>query len=92
VTPIEKLLGRGHEDPAWRAMALCGAGGQDPDMWYAERGTVKSGALSTCQLCPVSPSCLLDALRHELEAGVSVGIWGGTEPRYRKRMLRGGSK
>jgi WhiB family redox-sensing transcriptional regulator len=72
----------------WRAAGACLAA--DPDLFFPlGAGTAAapdtSRALRICDECPVKEQCLEFAMRtHEAE-----GIWGGTTPEERVRVLRG---
>ena len=67
------------------------------DAWHPEddpttdegRADYEATARGLCRGCPVQDECLILALRTEARRGVeSHGIWGGTAPWERKRMLR----
>ncbi|WP_158642406.1 WhiB family transcriptional regulator [Actinomadura sp. WAC 06369] len=71
--------------------------GTADDRWHpdveptGERGRAEyeSHARKVCADCPVRSQCLLLALKTESQYGVqSHGIWGGTAPWERERMLR----
>jgi hypothetical protein len=66
----------------WRERAACR--GQDPDLWYPERGADVSIAKAICAGCPVRADCLAFALGN----GEHHGIWGGLSERQRRRMRR----
>jgi WhiB family redox-sensing transcriptional regulator len=72
----------------WRAAGACLAA--DPDLFFpvaagnaAGRDTAR--ALRICDSCPVKRQCLEFAMRN----GEVSGIWGGTTPEERIRVLRG---
>jgi WhiB family transcriptional regulator, redox-sensing transcriptional regulator len=72
----------------WRAAGACLAA--DPDLFFPVAiGSAASKditrALSICESCPVKRQCLEFAMR----TGESSGIWGGTTPEERIRVLRG---
>ncbi len=71
--------------PGWYRKALCK--GQTELFYTDEPGRPSSVRLAVplavCAACPVKEDCLTDALaRRE-----PYGIWGGTTPRQRSRML-----
>jgi WhiB family redox-sensing transcriptional regulator len=71
----------------WRAAGACLAA--DPDLFFPLGASTAAGpdtsrALRICDECPVKRECLEFAMRtHEAE-----GIWGGTTPEERVRVLR----
>jgi WhiB family transcriptional regulator, redox-sensing transcriptional regulator len=74
----------------WRAAGACLA--VDPDLFFPVAvGTAASQdttrALQICDSCPVKRQCLEFAMRN----GEVSGIWGGTTPDDRVRVLRGRS-
>lgn len=79
---VPVLSGRG-EDQGWKLYAACY--GQDPDIWYPERGQDVRPAKKVCAVCPARMACLSYALRN----GERLGIWGGLTERERRRMRRG---
>ncbi len=73
----------------WMDDAACATA--DPELFFNPDGTrsmteyfsdVKK-AKQVCSRCPVVSRCL----QYALEAGEHYGIWGGTTPRERRRML-----
>lgn len=71
--------------------------GTADDAWHPEddptteegRAEYEAIARALCRDCPVKAECLILALRTEARSGVeSHGIWGGTAPWERKRMIR----
>ncbi|HEY0934144.1 MAG TPA: WhiB family transcriptional regulator [Trebonia sp.] len=74
-------------DTDWRAAGACLAA--DPDLFFSvAAGTAvdneNTRALRICDNCPVKRQCLDFALRN----GEVSGIWGGTTPDERVRVLR----
>lgn len=72
----------------WRAAGACLAA--DPDLFFpvavgSAAGPQTSRALRICEGCPVKRQCLEFAIR----TGEAEGIWGGTTPEERIRVLRG---
>lgn len=69
----------------WHTHALCRTGKHTTAKFYPD-GAGKPNwqpALEICRACPVINECLDYALEHrELE-----GVWGGTTPRQRRRIL-----
>jgi WhiB family redox-sensing transcriptional regulator len=75
-------------DTDWRAAGACLAA--DPDLFFpvavgTAAGKETSRALTFCHGCPVKRQCLEFAMR----TGEANGIWGGTTPEERIRVLRG---
>lgn len=52
----------------------------DPDWWFEEQHFAR--AVEVCQRCPVSTRCLNQAL----EAGETLGVWGGLTPAQRAAL------
>src|SRR4029077_14139104 len=73
VIPIER--------PQWMDFAACI--GADPEIFFPERGARWDEALEYCDCCRVREPCLQYALDHR-----SIGVWGGTTERQRKRLLK----
>lgn len=73
-------------DETWRLNAACN--GQDTEFFYPIPG-VKGAAKQTleakafCKVCTVSSECLEYALKNE----EAFGIWGGTTPKERSKIL-----
>lgn len=57
--------------------------GADPAIFFPEQGGPASQAKALCAICPHRQACLDWALA----TGQSFGIWGGTSPDERARML-----
>lgn len=75
----------------WRMHALCAQVGGD--QWFPEPGDSKfvvAEARAVCARCPVTWSCLEDALAYEdgYRAG-RHGVRAGTTPEDREKMARG---
>ncbi|MBX7159555.1 MAG: WhiB family transcriptional regulator [Acidimicrobiia bacterium] len=71
---------------SWRDHAKCR--GLDPEIFYPQVEEVEeedaAEAIAVCTACPVCEVCLEHALaRREKE-----GVWGGTTPRERRRIIR----
>lgn len=72
----------------WRERAECRRLGARPffrarlDAPAASPSAV-AAAKEVCALCPVQPQCL----RHALRRGEPAGVWGGLDPRERRRLL-----
>ncbi len=66
----------------WRARAACR--GSDPDLFFSARGDTSDvrKAKAVCAGCLVREPCL----RYALEAGETIGTWGGTTPRQRRQI------
>ncbi len=67
---------------AWQLLANCL--GQNPDLFFPERGASTKEAKAVCQGCEVRGDCLEYALAN----GEKFGIWGGLSDRERRRILR----
>ena len=71
--------------PDWYAKALCK--GHTDLFYYEEAGRPSKQRLAVpfavCGGCPVKEDCLADALRRR----EPYGIWGGSTPAERARML-----
>lgn len=89
-------LFREQVDMAWQDDAACR--GEDPDLFFPERGCVGHAKLrqaqAICEGCAVRSDCLEYALHH----GENAGVWGGlsgkqlvTERRRRWRAARAGA-
>ncbi len=76
---LEALLKR----PAWHAQAACR--GQGHERWFPTRGNPATDAKAICAGCPVQEPCLAAAMAEPL----TVGIWGGTTGKERRRMHQG---
>ena len=66
----------------WRYRGACI--GEDPDIWYPERGETTLTAKLICERCEVRGDCL----EYALDAGEKHGIWGGTSERERRVLRR----
>lgn len=76
-----------HACSAWRARAACGCGSTGADFFATDhRGTLE--AIAICDTCPVRDACLEEALRVELLAGQSHGVFGGYTSINRRRLLK----
>lgn len=62
----------------------------DPDLWFPEKGGVDMRARALCFECPLQQACLSSELSRMRTAKNSDthGIWGGTTPDERYRMIR----
>lgn len=74
------------EPPAWWRYAACRD--SDPDLFFPPRSTtakrLEAQAKAICNACPVRNTCLEEALtNHEKH-----GIFGGTTPRERTRIMK----
>lgn len=71
---------------AWKRDALCGQlGAGFADEFYPEKGGSTKLAKTVCKKCPVVKECLTDAL----ERGDRYGVFGGTSPQERQKLLAG---
>lgn len=67
--------------PAWYADAACV--GEDPELFFPERGEETLQAKIICFGCPVRAECQEHGIRHE-----HIGIWGGLSERERRRRRK----
>ena len=58
-----------------------------PDLFFPELGESTVRAKKLCGSCPVKLQCL----EYALDAGESIGVWGGTSPKERWRLKNAGS-
>lgn len=66
----------------WMNQAACA--GQNPNIFFPERGGPIDQAHHVCHHCPVQTNCLDYALTNHIRHG----IWGGHSPRDRRRIAR----
>ena len=66
----------------WEEQARCRR--YDPEMFFAPRARAERKAKTICGRCPVRLDCLAFALHSRVE----FGIWGGTNAKERKVLLR----
>lgn len=78
----------------WQVRGACNDIGTD--IWFPEKGKSSNSEtikllLSVCAACPVRDECLAAALELEGDCGKAMrhGIWGGTLPNERHRMVKG---
>jgi WhiB family redox-sensing transcriptional regulator len=64
----------------WRNLASCQG---SPVDFHSTDESVMLAAKRICRECPVQPSCLEEALVHE----EAWGVWAGTSPRERQRII-----
>ena len=67
---------------SWENQARCLT--YDPDIFFAPRARAERRAKEICADCPVQVQCLDYALAIRVE----FGIWGGTNSKERRIMLR----
>ena len=72
-------------DDSWRADALCA--GSDRVLFFPGHGMANREAKRLCSLCPVRRQCLDYALSEPDLCITGTGIWAGTTPNERKRMV-----
>jgi WhiB family redox-sensing transcriptional regulator len=80
---IEVIAERHH----WTKLALC-AGHPERTCWFSEDHEALARAMATCRACPVRIECLTFAVT----TGQSHGVWGGTMPSERRRLVRANSR
>lgn len=70
-------------DLSWQDHALCAQ--TDANLWFPERGENTAPlAKAICAECPVRIQCL----NYALDNNEKHGIFGGTDPRERRRMRK----
>lgn len=70
------------DELSWRESALCAQVGGE--IWFPEKSCLGRDAIKICGQCPVSDECLEYALSNrEFD-----GIWGGTTPNERRKIMR----
>jgi WhiB family redox-sensing transcriptional regulator len=67
---------------AWEQIAACR--GLDSTLFYPGEGDGTGAAQRICASCPVAEACLEHAIAHREKDG----IWGGTTPIERQRIIR----
>lgn len=77
--------------PEWTRDALCAQ--VDPEIFFPGKGESAVQARRICAACTVTDECLEFALRYESgENGTyaygTVGIYGATSPRQRRKLLK----
>lgn len=80
---LQRLLGLDCDRP-WVEYAACRE--VDPEIFYPNKGDSNRPAKTICSQCSVRDECLSTAL----EAGETFGIFGGTSPRERMKLLSDG--
>lgn len=79
------------EPKDWMDRALCR--NFDPDLWFPNVGHDAREAKAVCQHCPVRLECLQFAMDGaDTWAGLSYGVWGGTNATERYGNRRGKRK
>jgi WhiB family redox-sensing transcriptional regulator len=71
------------EERPWAVFAACREA--DADLFFGSNRDAERGAVAICDMCTVIDDCL----SHALEARERFGIWGGTNEKQRKQILRG---
>ncbi len=69
------------DHPDWTEQAVCRS--TDPELWFPEKGGSVADAKRICASCPVQLECLAYALA---VGEVNFGVWGGLDPRQRRRL------
>ena len=70
---------RQHRLPWYRRAACRNA---DTNLFFPQRGDPTFRAMALCDVCPVKAACL----QYALDAGETIGIWGGTTGADRRRL------
>jgi WhiB family transcriptional regulator, redox-sensing transcriptional regulator len=73
-------------DIHWMHDALCAEPHYNQDAWFPPKGQATTAAKTVCQQCGVQDACLAYAISEDIRDG----IWGGTTPEERKKLLRSG--
>lgn len=67
--------------------------GTDPELFHPDASPVMKLAVQVCEDCPVKRKCLAHAMAHMSTENLDeypighYGVWGGTTPGERFRML-----
>jgi WhiB family transcriptional regulator, redox-sensing transcriptional regulator len=77
------VLARDH----WTKLALC-AGHPQRACWFSDDHEAITRAIAICRACPVRIECLTFAV----STGQSQGVWGGTVPSERRRLVRANTR
>ena len=70
---------RQHRLPWYRRAACKNA---DTNLFFPQRGDPTVKAMALCDVCEVQPACL----QYALDAGETIGVWGGTTGADRRRL------
>jgi WhiB family redox-sensing transcriptional regulator len=65
----------------WQLNAMCAQ--TNPSVFFPEKGSSTNVAKKICFLCPVEKQCL----NYAINSGVEAGVWGGTSPTERRRII-----
>ncbi len=71
------------EERPWAVYSACREA--DPEIFFASTRADERAALAVCRTCAVADHCLEFAL----ETRERFGVWGGTNERERRRLLKG---
>jgi WhiB family redox-sensing transcriptional regulator len=71
------------EERPWAVYSACREA--DPEIFFASTRADERAALAVCGTCAVADHCLEFAL----ETRERFGVWGGTNERERRRLLKG---
>lgn len=86
---LVELLDRLEVEEPWRERAACR--GEDPDLFFPERGERPTAAQAICRGCPVRAECLEHADTYEA-SGQEHGVWGGLSATDRRSLVRRGER
>lgn len=81
---IVEAIGWELEETPWMRRAECS--GEDPELWFPERGRSAEEAVGICRRCAVAEECLGYAVRWR----IGHGVWGGMLTRERRRLYGNG--
>ena len=70
------------EERPWAVYSACREA--DPEIFFAATRADERAALAVCNTCAVADQCLQFAT----ETRERFGVWGGTNERERRKMLR----
>ena len=70
------------DERPWAVYSACRDA--DPELFFAKTRADERAALAVCSTCPVVEECL----EFSLETRERFGVWGGTQERDRRKMLR----
>jgi len=80
---VIRILTSADRAGAWRSRALC-AGHPERANWFGDFPEQTDRAVAVCCACPVREPCLEFAL----DTQEALGVWGGTTPKERRRLLK----
>lgn len=79
---------RSRRELEWQDEGLCAQ--VDPEIFYSDILQDCYDAIEVCARCPVVEKCLRESLRNT--GDIQNGVWGGTLPADRKRIMSEAAK